>query len=246
MNIIYDFNTYLLNETLKTYDINLTADKARNEINLQRINADVNINDNKINIKINDIMYNHAFGLCLDVINVMMINWFGWFPSKMVMVNWMNMINTKMYDEEFLLNIYKNLKSVEITYESKYDLEDNIPNKLYHLSIQQFETKISKNGLIPKAGNKLTKYFERIYVCKNIDDCKKLIPRMKLSFNDKKLNNKKLKLNDKWVIYEINTNLSNKPNDFKLKLFKDPNYPFGYYIIDNIPPQNMKIVDKEL
>jgi hypothetical protein len=247
MNIIHDFNEYLLNETLKTYDINITADKVRNEINLQRINANVNanVNDNKINIKMNDVMYNHAFGLCLDVINVMMINWFGWFPSQMNMINWLNQENIKMYNREILIEKYQDLKSVEITYEAKYDLESKIPHKLYHLSIQEFESKILKLGLSPKSGNKLTKHFDRIYVCNNIDDCKKLIPRMKLLFNEKKFNNRKLKLNDKWVIYEINTNLPNKPKKFELKLFKDPNYPFGYYIIDNINPQNIKIIDRE-
>lgn len=246
MDIIYNFNEYLLNETLKTYDINLTADKVRNEINLQRINANVSIINDKIIIQINDIMYNHTFGLCLDVINVMMINWFGWFPSQMKMVNWLNQPNTKMYNKEVLIEKYKDLKNVEITYEAKYDLQDNIPDKLYHLSIQQFEKKILDNGLSPKAGNKLTKHFDRIYVCDNITDCKNLIPRMKLIFYEKKFNNPKLKLNDKWIIYEINTNLPNKPNDFILKLFKDPNYKNGYYLVDNIPPQNIIIVDKEL
>ena len=245
MNIIYDFNEYLLNETLKTYDINLTAEKVKNEIDLQRINAEVKISNNTIKIKMNDIMCNHTFSLCLDVINVMMINWFGWFPYKMEMYNWTNMSNTKMYNQNTLIDRYKDLKSVEITYEAKYDLESNIPNKLYHLSIQEFEKNILKLGLFPKSGNKLTKHFDRVYVCDSIVDCKSLIPRMKLVFNDKIFNNKKLKLNDNWIIYEIDTNLPNKPKDFTLRLFKDPNYINCYYLVDNIPPQNIKIIEKE-
>ena len=246
MNIINNFNEYLLNETLKTYDINLTLNRVRSEINLLRIDATIRIEDSKIIININNVRYNHVFGLCLDVINTTMIDRFGWFPSKMEMVNWVGRKNTKSYNSKDLLDIYEDLDNVEITYEAKYDLESNIPNKLYHLSIQEFETKILKNGLSPRAGNKLTKHFDRIYVCNNIEDCKKLISRMKIIFYEKTYKNPKLKLNDKWVIYEIDTNLPNKPHDFKLKIFKDPNYDNGYYLVDNINPQNIKIVDKEL
>jgi len=128
MNIIYNLNEYL-HKTLKTYDINITVNKVKSEINLQRINADIKIEDNKILIKINDIMYNHTFGLCLDVINVMMINWFGWFPTQMNMINWLNQENIKMYNRETLIEEYKDLKSVEIMYEGKCDLESKIHDK---------------------------------------------------------------------------------------------------------------------
>jgi len=247
MNIIYDFNNFLLNETLKTYDIDLTIKSAQVEIDLLFINAFVSKNsiNNSIKILINDIFYNNTFSLCLDVINTMMINRFGWFPSIMLMINTVGQPNNKRYDENFLKNNFRNIKNVEITYEAKYDLESNVPNKLYHLSFQEFENKILKSGLSPKSGNKLSKHLDRIYVCSNIEDCKELISRMKLNFAEIKFHNKKNKINTKWIIYEIDTNLQNKPIDFKLRLFKDPNYKNGYYLVDNIPPQNIKIVDKE-
>ena len=246
MNIIYDFNEYLLNETLKTYDIDQTIRMVQDKLDLQFINAIVSKDiNNSIKIVINDVSYNNTFSLCLDVINTMMINTFGWFPSKMLMINTVGQPNNKKYDDDFLKDNYRIIKKVDIMYEAKYDLESNIPNKLYHLSIQEFENKIFKNGLIPKSGNKLSKHLDRIYVCNNIKDCKTLINDMKLNFFNIKYYNKKNKLNIKWIIYEINTKLPNKPKDFKLRLFKDPNYINGYYLVDNIPPQNIKIIEKE-
>jgi hypothetical protein len=44
------------------------------------------------------------------------------------------------YNEEILIgegSIY--FDNVNITYEAKYDIEFNIPPKLYHLSISQYE-----------------------------------------------------------------------------------------------------------
>jgi hypothetical protein len=70
-------------------------------------------------------------------------------------------------------------------------------------------------------------------------DCYNLIPRMKFHYANRKLNNKKDKLNDKWIIWEIDT------SDLNIKLYKDPNYEGGYYIVDNISPERIKIFEKE-
>ena len=63
---------------------------------------------------------------------------------------------------------------------------------------------------------------------------------MKFHYKNRKINNKKDNLNDKWIIYEINT------SGLDIKLYKDPNYINGYYIIDNIPSDLIKIIDKEI
>lgn len=34
-------------------------------------------------------------------------------------------------------------------------------------------------------------------------------------------------------------------SELNIKLFKDPNYIDGYYIIDNIPNNFLKVIDKE-
>jgi len=51
--------------------------------------------------------------------------------------------------------------------------------------------------------------------------------------------NRRDNINDKWIIYEIYT------DDLNIKIFKDPNYINGYYIIDNIPNNIIKVIDKE-
>jgi hypothetical protein len=62
---------------------------------------------------------------------------------------------------------------------------------------------------------------------------------MKMIYNQQKWSNPKSKINDEWVIYEIDT------NDLDIKLYLDPNYLGGYYILSNIPTENIKIIDFE-
>lgn len=93
-------------------------------------------------------------------------------------------------------------------------------------------------GIIPKSKNKLTLHLDRIYLCKYPKDCYNLIPQMKYDYNKRK-NNKLNKINIKWIIYEVNT-------DNIDKLYKDPNYDNGYYIIDNMNKNDITIFDKEL
>jgi len=50
---------------------------------------------------------------------------------------------------------------------------------------------------------------------------------------------KKSKIDTKWIIYEIDT------NNLSINLYKDPNYDNGYYIIDNIPKEKIKIIEEE-
>ena len=59
---------------------------------------------------------------------------------------------------------------------------------------------------------------------------------MKLNYSEKSSLNK---INDKWIIYEIDT------KGLDIKLYKDPNYSNGYYVVDNIYHSNIKIYEKE-
>ena len=48
------------------------------------------------------------------------------------------------------------------------------------------------------------------------------------------------KINTSWLIYEITT------TGLNLKLYKDPNYmDKGFYLLGNVPPTNIKIIQKE-
>jgi hypothetical protein len=240
--MITTFSDYIfkLNEGLiKTYDIEKTVRMIDNEMGLMSsYDYNIIINDNntislflyKFHITDNlDLKFNH--------INSLFINRFGWFPSIMKMENISGMKKITQYDENYLLNNKKYINIVEIIYESKFDLEVKIPNKLYHLSIQEFKNKIFKNGIIPKSKSKLSKHLDRIYVTDNIEYCKLLIPKMIFHYELSKT--QKSKINTKWVIYQIDT------NDLDIKLYKDPNYENGYYVIDNIPKDNIKIIEEQ-
>ena len=113
---------------------------------------------------------------------------------------------------------------------------------LYHLSVQEYKDKILKNGIFPKSKSKLSSHVDRVYLYKTIDDCKILIPQMKLHYSEEmnvnhyELGNKKWRKNTKWIIYKI-------IGDYKL--YKDPRYDGGYYTMDNIDPNNISIIEIE-
>ena len=58
---------------------------------------------------------------------------------------------------------------------------------------------------------------------------------MKADYMMKKFKNR----NDKYIIYEINL------ENLDINIYDDPNYEHGFYVIDNIEPKRIKIIDKE-
>jgi hypothetical protein len=239
---IETWSDFILNETLKTHDIDLTLYNVNNELSLLRLNFNIQKNpNNSLLLTLNVFNYINSLGDYLDIINRLFIDRHGWFPTKMEITNFSGIINTFSYDEKILRSEdSKYYTTVKITYESKYDIEKILPDNLYHLSIQEYEDNVLEKVLIPKSKSKLSVHLDRIYVCSDIKDCYNLINRMKFHHKNRKINNKKDNLNDKWIIYEINT------SGLDIKLYKDPNYINGYYIIDNIPSDLIKIIDKEL
>ncbi len=229
---INKYSDFVLNETLKTHDIDLTIRNVDDELSLLRYDFSIEKINNKIKIKLNNVNTTQSFKLLLDNMSNLLIDRHGWFPSKMYIENIHNLKNTLKYDEDYILDNYVYFKSIKISYEPKFDVEVESPNKLYHLTIQEYINSIDKYGIIPKSKNKLSKHLDRIYLCKNSDDCYKLINQMKIHYINRKFN-----VNDKWIIYEI--------DNLNLKLYKDPNYNGGYYCIDNIHPKNIQIIDKE-
>jgi hypothetical protein len=249
MELITTFSSFLykINEGLiKTYDINDTVRLVETEMDLMSC-YDFNIianSNNTISLTLNRFNILDNINLKFQHINSMMINRYGWFPSVMKMENISGMKNKLSYDEYFLVRNKKRLRKIEIIYESKFDIEiDNKPNDLYHLSIQSYKNNILKYGLIPKSKSKLSKHLDRICVCDNIDSCKVLIPKMLVYYNlledEEIVGGKKPKRNIKWIIFKINS------SNLDIKLYKDPNYPHGYYITDNIPSKNIIVVEEE-
>jgi hypothetical protein len=174
-----------------------------------------------------------------DVIESYFINMMGWFPSLVTITNISGASNTIQYNRDYLIKNMGFLDKIKIQFESKFDIEVDIPKKLYHLSINEFQKDILKKGISPKSKSKISYHDNRIYLCKHILGCKALIPNMKMIYYQQKWSNPKSKINDKWVIYEIDT------ENLDIKLYTDPNYIGGYYVLSNIPPENIKIIETE-
>jgi hypothetical protein len=231
------FDEYLekINEGLiKSYDIDFTIDKMKQNLNILNVPFEVEKNPNntiKLNLfKFNKILINEVFSL----LNTTMTNLLGWFPSYMFLTTTSGINNQMNYDEKYLKRSCEYLDKVSIIYESKFDEIVNLPKKLYHISIQEYENKILSIGICPRTKNKLSSHGDRIYVCEKLEDCIELIPKMKFYFYNKQ------NTDTKWIIYEITT------TGLNLKLYKDPNYmDKGFYLLGNVPPNNIKTIKKE-
>jgi hypothetical protein len=232
--MISNFKDYLekIDEGLiKTYDIDFVIDKSKQLLSVLNVHFTIEKNPNN-SIKLNLHNFNKIYIKELfNLLNTNFVNLFGWFPSYMYMTNLSGMENQMNYDQNYLIRTYEYLSDVSIIFESKFDIEINIPNKLYHISIQEYKNSIIQNGIIPKTKSKISLHDERIYVCSTIENCLNLIPKMKFYFF-----NKDKRINSKWIIYEID------PNNLNITLYKDPNYlNKGYYLLGNISPNNIKI-----
>lgn len=247
------FSEYIYNISkglIKTYDADKLILYAKNYLSSSGYIVDINyIKDiNVVELIIYDIgkIDRSDIDIFFEYLNSIFINQFGWYPSKMKMKNFYGW-HEENYDENRLKHIYKKMDIISIRYESKFDKEINVPNKLYHLSIQEYENNILKFGISPKSKSKLSTHLDRIYMCLSEQDCINLIPRMKLHYNSEKDDiiytpsnkNKIYNKDTKWIIYEINT------DGLDIVMYQDPNYKNGYYILRNIPPNNIKISSRE-
>ena len=234
--LIKSYSDFMLNETLKTTNIDTTIDIVDWEISLMHFENTIVKNDNKIELTLYNFNYIRGIRLSLEYFDSLFIDRHGWFPSTMKLINISDMYNNLSYNEEYLIKNQTTLNKVTIVYEPKFDLLLDVPNKMYHLTIQSYEDKILTKGLIPKSKSKLSKHLDRIYLCSDVEYCYKLITRMKVEYDY--INNPHL--DTKWVIFEIDM------EGLDIKLYSDPNYKNkGSYVVDNIPPNRITLFDKE-
>lgn len=241
-----DYLDYMDEGLIKTYP----ADKAIKYLSdtLEKLNFNIfsKIENNIIYIKFNNFnkIDKDKINDLFDLISSIMTNMFGWFPSSMRMELNNGLERYKKYNEDEIKLYYSIISNLEIEFDSKFDEYEIYNGDLYHLSIQEYKDRILKYGLFPKSKSKLSSHIDRIYVCKRIEDCYNLIPSMKLNYSDEKsinhfeLNNKKWNKNTNWIIFKIKNNKD-------IKLYKDPRYEFGYYIMNNIEPNIIEIKSKE-
>jgi hypothetical protein len=244
-----DFISYINEGLIKTYDINKTTIDINRRLNLHDIKHIVTIsNNNTFDIKLFE--FNKIDSSIIEtVVNLIidtLINLYGWFPSKMSMINIHGMMNNKKFNKLELLETKLYIAEVSITFESKFDtVTEDIPDRLYHLSIQEYKDKILNIGITPKRKSKLTlhDYDGRIYICDNLDSCKSLINDMKMYYSKELYNtsfNKEYKKNTKWIIFEIDNSCAKID-----KMYKVPNFIGGYYVLNNISKDCIKMIEEE-
>ncbi len=219
----YDYKVQKLYEGLiHTTDISSSIrilNSTYNYLSCSKKNNTIELLINKKNVKF--ILSN--FNLILSTINNL-----GWFPAKIIYLT--DKVQRKKWSALIvnqILELVDTYSYIQIVLEAKYDLEVDIPNKVYHISPYYNKDKIQKYGLTPKAKNKISTHPDRIYFSKTIEDAK-LLGRPIQKYLKVKEN--------KFVIYEINT-------DGIDRLFKDPNFSNGYYTLENIHPKNIKIIE---
>jgi len=164
-----------------------------------------------------------------------LLNNLGYFISYMEVYGDSISIRDK-YDETLVKNSFQNPKvvSIYLKCEAKFDQKVNkIPEVLYHVAPLRNWEKIQKIGLVPKSRSKRSYHPERVYLGKDEQNTIKLSPKF---YQDTGLN--------EWVLLKINTDFI--PGNY-LRLYYDPNFKYGYYTLNNIPPHAIeKIKDIKL
>jgi hypothetical protein len=169
------------------------------------------------------------------------INNLGYFPSLVYLENENNIINQFKYDFDKINNILmsKNIIKLIIICEKKFDDEIFVSSVIYHVCKEQNIQKIIKNGLCPRAKNRIGTHPERIYFCLNIESCEDLIDKFKINDNIKKSPEQKyhiLKIDIPELIIDF------EKQNKKIIFRKDPNMDKnGIYTYDNIPGKYIKL-----
>lgn len=183
---------------------------------------DYNRQDNKFWITIKQMITSDVFEQLLQLINN-----YGWFISAYTTNSqqWDSPVYTKQQVIDLLPTNF-----IEFQVEAKFDIETNkIPPILYHATQTTKVPNILKIGLTPKSNNTIASYPDRIYLAYDLSNLEhELLPHIAQHTNQKN-----------WTILKIDTTNKNFPN---LRLFSDPNYPYGYYTMTNIYPKCISIV----
>ena len=215
---LLDYNKFLNEGLIKTYPISIYKDTLLNNLNILNIELDIDINFNNETFKL--ITLKVSFEQ-LIIINSY-VNNLGYFLSKFI-IKRNNKTNTFKYDPNTFEYQSKNNDGLILFYESKFDEQINITNKIYHATEIKNIEKIIKNGLYPKSNSKIEYHSERIYLSENKKECIKLIPKLR-AFS--------LNINIPFVLLEIN-----KPGKYYLDSKSD-----GVYTFENIPKKNIKLL----
>ncbi len=163
MGYIINFESFItkIEEGLiKTYNIDKTIEDINRILTSYNLKYKLSkLNNNTFDLFIDDFdkisnlkeVINHILDTLIDL--------YGWFPSTLEVTNLFGAQNKFGFKRDYLLNPSNNLNNIKIVFESKFDLiENNIPDKMYHISIQQYRNNTLNLGLITKGKSKLTSH----------------------------------------------------------------------------------------
>lgn len=174
-------------------------------------------------LKIKDGIQSEYFEKLLPLLNNL-----GWFISYMEIYGSDTVVKDR-YNEKIVKGAFQNEKvhSIYLECEAKFDQTvNNIPEFLYHVTPLPNWEKIKTVGLIPKSRSKRAFHPERVYLGKDEETIIKLAPLFYQTTGERN-----------WVLLKIDTGLI--PGGY-FKLYYDPNFKYGYYTLNNIPPQAIK------
>lgn len=231
-----EFVEQLKEGLILTHDITRYSSVITDFLSQLKIKYDINIKDKlefELTIHLNLLPIEFPYNDVVSMINHRCYV-LGYFPSYY----WITLKNGIKNEFKEIINLTDNTKDVCIKFEAKYEdglYTNNVycPDKLYHLSYQDYKNKIIKNGLYPKSKNRLSVHPDRIYLFKDIDKYIDLLYSLK--FSDK-INN----ISKDYILLEIDC------RKYPLILHTDPNYRVGYFTYDHINPVDIKFLKENL
>jgi len=164
-------------------------------------------------------------------------NNFGYFISKFeIFIN--SKSNFLKYKNDTFENDIKNNERLILFYESKFDTEIVVPQKIYHATNITHLEKIMKHGLLPRSTSKLQYHLDRIYFSLTFNDCENIINKLR-TFDKSNV--------DDYIILEIDTTnfYENNFNDSKtLVKFRIDSQSNGIYTFSSIPKNRITLLKK--
>jgi len=160
-----------------------------------------------------------------------LMNNLGWYPSHFVVG-----ADHYKFDEGSYFEYVNKKYFPSLFFEAKYSLElsdEDLPDKMYHLTPKSLLGKIQKIGLAPKSKEKIARHSERIYLANSLDGIEYLLHSKKFYPSDVE-----------FVVLNIDTKRLLERR--KIRVFEDPIFAgYGVYIYENIPPEFIS-VEKEV
>jgi hypothetical protein len=237
-NKLLDYSEFLSEGLISTYPISIYQDTLLNNLSFLNdkdisYHISINYNNETFNIKLSKIFFD-------DVIPINSIcNNLGYFITKFKIYR-NNKENIIKYNSSTFEYDIQNNDGLILYYESKFDTQANVPNKIYHTTNVKNIEKILKNGLYPKSTSKLEYHYERIYFYENVQQCIGIIKKL-IAFD-----NTNTTLIKDYLILEIDTTNFNQMeingNISNVKFYLDSKSS-GFYTYHNISKNRLKLMN---